>query len=96
MTLIHTIGGCKMQYPHYNLKFTLSIEKENVITTWQFKHAHYTWVAKCNTCIMTLKSTMLSMGGQNAKPICQTWNILNGIWWPSKEIVLLKLGTKQQ
>jgi hypothetical protein len=38
------------------------------------------------------------MGNQNAKSICQTWNIFSGIddVKPSKEIDLHELGTKQQ
>jgi hypothetical protein len=39
------------------------MEKENAIPTWQFKHAHYMWVAKCNTCIMTLN------------PQCYLWEV---------------------
>jgi len=53
----------------------------NIILAWQFKDAHYMWVAKIQYWHYDLKST-LSMGGQNAKSIYQTWNILNGIWWP--------------
>ncbi len=68
------ICGGKVQYPHYDPN-PHYIWEGNAILAWQFKDAHYMWVAKCNIGITTL----LSMGGQNIKSIYQTWNIFSGI-----------------
>jgi hypothetical protein len=43
-----------MQFLHYDPRSTPSMGCQNVILVWQFKHAHYTWVIKCNTHIITL------------------------------------------
>jgi len=57
------VGG-KMSYLHYDPKSALSMEKENAILAWQFKHAHYMWVAKCHIGIMTLNPHYLHGKGK--------------------------------